>query len=134
MNKIEYYLVPFMDDETATIYHPRNKKEIIPSFSFQKTEVNNEQICQILKECKLNPDVYHSREEKLIALMEDGGLYFNKAAVVNIKHFKILNILQKACFKMFGDDSSTYAACNTFNAMLKELATNIIDFKMPDYE
>ena len=128
----------FFDDESATLFE-------LPVLTLpaNTTELTDEMVREILEDC-----LHHSpenakylplvagwdRDKMADAMWELCCLIMNSVALIHPKHAGYLESYGNELAKDFGDDSSTYRACRTFNEMLKQLAVRVIPFPIPDFD
>lgn len=140
--KKTFDLYLFNDDESATIFDD----PVLTDVDENIEELSKEQLTKIVVDILKDNSEYTSleeiedakanwSEEKLAQSVWDvGGLIFDSAAVIDSKHRETLKVVADVLFKQFGDDSSTYRACESFATLLKSLAVKIIPFPSFDGE
>lgn len=126
----------FFDDESATlIEHPVIQ---VPAGT---TELSTDQVREIFlsffgdySDEIITPEecADWSKEKIGQAMWDVHCLMMNKVALILPEHEEVITLMGDTLADQFGDDSSTYAACGTFAALLKALSVTIVDFPTSD--
>lgn len=128
----------FCDDETATLFN-----EPVLQVPEDTKELTDEMVREILIEClghykenkKYIPLVANWERDKVADAMWDlCTLIMNSAALIHPKHQEYLETYGNKLAESFGNDSSTYRACDAYNGMLKKLSVRVISFPAPDLD
>lgn len=152
---VTHVIVPFYDDETATMFFPTNDNDkclIISDKVVDKLPID--QIREILftnKDNNISKETIDNLPDDLVILIfseyfpEDSekcteefkeildrieypNMYsFNKFACIDKHHVPGLIKLCESLWKDCGDDSSTYEACEHFNLLLKNCSDSVSD-------
>jgi len=124
-----YHLYVFFNDESATIFNYPFSTTEDPT----QTDLTDEQWVDLTMACIGDAPFTHeqvanwSREQQTAARWDLGGLIFDTVAILPADLEHSIEVIGDACFDQVGDDSSTYAAVETFNTVLKEFAVKLID-------
>jgi hypothetical protein len=136
-----YYVYPFMDDESATIWHadaPDQTEYIIPG-TVDQEEVTHEQMVKIALESSSTTypgqKVWTKKELEAMSIQELADhiddfctLFFDSMAIIPMSRLPELCRASKRATQRMDGDSSTYAAVESFNELVKSLAVKVIEF------
>lgn len=125
--KKQCYIVPFNDDETATMYNDCGLM-----YEEGQTWLTDNQIRDILHNNVWENEKQHDAIEKMTheqLIVEYDDLYygFTHFAVVPLEKYVLLKEISDALFDCCGGDSSTYRACAAFNTAVRSHAIKVIE-------